>query len=438
MNENKVGLSTQAAVVGSLLISPEICGELFAETRADDLVTAEYRSVYEAARELFFADRKADPVTILDKLGGGAETRKFLMELMDVTPSAANGREYAALLREQARLFRLRQAGERLLQAQTLAEARAVLSQAQQDGSGLGKSNAVNVTQGLLDFLQRMDQPVSYMEFGISALDRTLYASLGDFIVIGGRPSAGKTLLSIQMAYKLAQTYRVGYFSLETGQGKYFDRFFTQAVPLDFEHVKRHQLDEAEHQALAFHKKKLLGLRLEMIPAGGYSAADIQAETLSRRYQVIFVDYLQLVRSGEGRGGNRTEEVGAVSRALHTLSQKHNVLVIALAQLSRGVKNRDGTENAPTLTDLRESGQIEQDADVVALLYKVDMTKNADRRLKIAKNKEGVIGAFDLVFDGRRQQLVERMQTPQTARPLCSTPVLDKPEPQLAMDGKDL
>jgi len=174
-----------------------------------------------------------------------------------------------------------------------------------------------------------------------------------------------------------------------------------------------------------------------MIPAGGYSAADIQAETLSRQYQVIFVDYLQLVRSGEGRGGNRTEEVGAVSRALHTLSQKHNVLVIAPAQLSRGVKNRDGTENAPTLTDLRESGQIEQDADVVALLYKVDSTKNADRRLKIAKNKEGVIDAFDMAFDGRRQQLVERMQTPQTARPLRGTPVLDKPEPQLEMDGKD-
>ena len=114
MNENKAVLSTQGAVVGALLIDPQICGELFAETSPRDLVTAEYRSVYEAARSLFLEGRAVDPVTVLDRMGGGAETRKFLSELIEITPTSANWREYARLLREQARLYRLPRAGERL------------------------------------------------------------------------------------------------------------------------------------------------------------------------------------------------------------------------------------------------------------------------------------------------------------------------------------
>lgn len=442
MADKKAVLSTQAAVVGALLIDPGICGELFAETRAEDLVTADYRDVYEAARRLFVADRPVDPVTVLDKLGGGTETRKFLAELIEVTPSAVNWREYARLLREQARLYRLQQAGEALMRSQTLDEARGILSQAQQDGSDIGKSNAVSVTDGLVDFLLRMDKPVSYIRFGIGRLDQMLFAALGDFIVVGGRPSAGKTLLSIQMAYVLASDYRVGYFSLETGQAKYFDRFFTQACLLDFDRVKRHQLTEEEHLRIAYDKKKLTRLKIDMIPAGGYSIADIQAETLSRRYQVIFVDYLQLVRTE--RAGNRTEEVGTVSRALHTLAQKHGVLVIALSQLSRPDKTRGGDLVAPTLADLRESGQIEQDADVVLLLYKLNNDPNSDRRLKVAKNKEGIVDAIDLAFDGRRQQLLEHMRIPKAGKPVSATPVLGRPvqdsktpeDRQLSMEGQ--
>lgn len=444
MTENKAVLSTQTAVVGALLIDPAICGELFAETRAEDFVTASYRSVYEAARALFLDGRPVDPLTVLDKLGGGTESRRFLGEIMDVTPSAANWKEYARLLREQARLWRLQRIGAEMAQAQTLEAARELLQKAQTEGSGQGRSNAVDVQAGLLEFLQRVSEPVRYVRFGMTGLDRRLYASLGDFIVIGGRPSAGKTLLSIQMADALSQEYRVGYFSLETGRQKFFDRFFTQAVPLRFDDVKRHSLKEDDFQALAYHKRRLMERKLEMIPAGGYSAADIQAETLARRYQVIFVDYLQLVRV-DGKGGNRTEEVGAVSRALHTLSQKHGVLVIALAQLSRGVKTRDGAEVAPTVSDLRESGQIEQDADAVLLLYRTDpKDPQSDRRIKIAKNKEGVVGAFDVAFNGRNQQLVERMtaapEPPEEKRGGTAPPERQEKQErrQLSLDdGKD-
>ncbi|MCI9485163.1 MAG: hypothetical protein HFH27_12010 [Clostridiaceae bacterium] len=410
MAASKAVLSTQAAVIGALLIHPEICGELFAETSARDLVTADYRDVYEAARALLLEDKPADPVTVLDRMGGGPETRKFLLEMMDITPSAANWREYAKLLREQARLYRLQQAGKRLMRSGTLDEARSVLSDAQQDGSDMEGGNVVSISQGTVDFLKRQSEPVRYINFGVGRLDRQLYASLGDFIVIGGRPSAGKTLFSVQLADTLSRKYRVGYFSLETSPEKIFDRFFAQAVPLDFSDVKRHSLSREDYEALTYQKRRFLEQHLDVIRAGGYTAEAIQMETLRRRYQVILVDYLQLVRLEKSRAGNRTEEVGAVSRALHTLAQRHNVLVIALAQLSRAPK---GMRVDPTLSDLRESGQIEQDADIVMLLSlkipDTDDEDNGDRLLQIVKNKEGRTGKFCLAFDGRHQQLVERM-----------------------------
>ncbi len=435
MTTSKAVLSTQGAVVGALLIDPGICGELFAETSPQDLVTADYRSVYEAARSLFLDGKTVDPVTVLDRMGGGTNTRKFLSGLIEITPTSANWREYARLLREQARLYRLQQAGERLIQAATLGEARAVLSEAQADASDMDSGDVVSITQGAVNFLTNQANPVKYIEFGIDKLDKKAYASLGDFVVIGGRPSAGKTLLSIQMADVLSQNYRVGYFSLETSPEKIFDRFFAQAVPLDFGDIKRHTLTQEDHAAFAYHKKRFLKQSLDVIRAGGYTVEKIQTETLRKRYQVIFVDYLQLVQLERAKPGNRTEEVGAVSRALHTLAQRHNVLVIALAQLSRAPK---GTKADPTLSDLRESGQIEQDADIVMLLslklLGEDEPDNGDRLLQIVKNKEGRTGKFALAFDGRLQQLLEYIEMPDTAAPKTSAAPKPEPDPQLRME----
>lgn len=432
-------LSAQAAVVGSLLIDPGICGELFAEVREEDFVTAEYQGVYKAARELFFDSKVVDPVTVLDRLGGGAEARRFLGELIEVTPSAANWKEYASLLREQARLWRLRETGRQLTEAMTLEEARQLVSKAQAAGSGRGRRSAVTMKASLLDFLQRIEEPVEYLRFGNSLLDQKLFASLGDMIVLGGRPSSGKTLFSLQMADVLSREYRVGYFSLETGPRKLFDRFVAQAVPLDFQRIKQHKLDMEDMYAVARRKKELLRRKLEIIPAGGYTVDDIRAEALAGQYQVIFVDYLQLVRAA-GRRQNRTEEVGEVSRGLHTLAQQHGITVIALAQLSRPER---GVRRPPRLGDLRESGQIEQDADAVLMLSLAsdgsETEKSTDRMLQIVKNKEGELTYMRLAFDGRTQQLLERMENRKPApRPLAfpqpGAGPKDAPE-QLKMQG---
>nr|WP_297274527.1 DnaB-like helicase C-terminal domain-containing protein [uncultured Agathobaculum sp.] len=153
-------------------------------------------------------------------------------------------------------------------------------------------------------------------------------------------------------------------------------------------------------------EKKVLESKLELIPASGWGVQDILATALARQHRVVFVDYLQLIRAA---GRNRTEQVTNISLALHEMAQAHGILVVALSQLNRA--STDRADATPTLADLRESGQIEQDADAVLALY-IDPDEDApmdDRKLRVLKNKEGRLGDFSLAFDGSTQSFAEYM-----------------------------
>lgn len=181
-----------------------------------------------------------------------------------------------------------------------------------------------------------------------------------------------------------------------------------QTCLIDFGDIKARKISERDYIRLTDRQRELGARRLDIIRASGMAVSDIQAITLARRYQVIFVDYLQLLRE-TGRNMNRTEAVSRMSMELHRLAQTHGVTVIALSQLGRP-ENRGEIQRAPTLSSLRESGQIEQDADAVLLLYLTDPgDPKSDRRLKIAKNKEGELGYADLNFEGRFQRFAEHM-----------------------------
>lgn len=399
-------VSAQAAVLGCLLLDSSLCGEIFARVSADDFATAEYRHVFEAAHKLFVAGRHVDAVTVCAALGG-TEYRELLMQVVDITPSTVAWEEYTAVLREQSRLWRLRKVAERMLLAADMEQARALLGEAQTLTTEQTRVRIVNVAQGMVNFLTEQETPRSYIPYGISRLDRMLYTDKGDMVVIGGRPSAGKTLLAITMAHTMAKDYRVGFFSLETSDRKIFDRYFAQACDIKFSRIKRRALTPQDLADIADAKANLLARKLDVIDAAGMTVDDIRAIALARQYEVIFVDYLQLVRGSARPHATRAEEVASVSRALHTLATANHIAVIALAQLTRPERQGEA-QKAPTLDSLRESGQIEQDADAVMLLYLEDPTKpGGDRRLKVAKNKEGPLTAITLCFDGERQQLTE-------------------------------
>lgn len=166
--------------------------------------------------------------------------------------------------------------------------------------------------------------------------------------------------------------------------------------------IKRRELNEADWVSLAAAASKLSALNFDCIDAGGMTVRDIQAVALNKRYQVVLVDYLQLVLdSGKGR----YEQVTNISQGLHTMARSNGITVIALAQLRRPEKE-NGKLKPPTMADFRESGQIEQDADVAMLLWPSDPNDNRSRRiLKVGKNKEGDRLRIELDFDGATQTL---------------------------------
>ena len=264
------------------------------------------------------------------------------------------------------------------------------------------ETRVVSMGEAAVDFVAKLDEKPRYLPWGIPKLDETLLVEPGDFVVIGGYASSGKTLLSLQMALVLAEHYRVGYFSLETSTRKLFDRLMAHTSGVSLKKIKRRQLLSEDTDKLTRAATTLDKLPLDLIHAAGMGVTDIQAVALQKKYQVIFVDYLQLAAAP---GKSRYEQVTAISIGLHTLAQTHGITVVALAQLSRPEKVK-GKPPPPSMQSFRESGQIEQDADVAMLLYPADPDdNNANRILKISKNKEGEKNSLELVFDGATQTL---------------------------------
>ena len=221
-----------------------------------------------------------------------------------------------------------------------------------------------------MDFLARLDRKPDFLPWGLPKLDKAVLSERGDFVVIGGRPSAGKTALSLQFAWAQAEKWRVGYFSLETRPEKIYDRLATLASGVAFGRIRDRTLRREDYDRLAAAGEGFQRRHLDVIHAVGMTVGEIQSITASKRYDVIYIDYLQFVQ-GEGRDQDLYRRVTQISMDLHKMAGSMGVLVVALSQLSRPPK--DGKQaRAPGLNSLRESGQIEQDADAVMLLYRQD------------------------------------------------------------------
>ena len=407
--------SPQVAVLGSLLLSPELTGEVMAQVRPEEFLSGTYRQIYCAIRALFADGRPIDPVTVRDKLGSGdGDWNQVLLGILEATPTAANIWEYVPLLKGQARRAAIRRLAGQLAEAQDEEDMGKLIDQlnglrAERQGAPRSDMEAM-----LREFYARHTTAHEYLSWGFERLDAHLYAELGDMVVIGGDPSSGKTALSVGFAWHLAKKYRVGFYSLETNRHKLADRLMANLASVELGDIKHGELSEEAWQRITQRSPDIRGRSLELIEASGMTMADIRADVLAHRYQVVFVDYLQIVQP-ENRRENRTSQVGQISRDMQALAHGCGVTLVALSQFSR----RDD-DTPPTMSDLRESGQIEQDADIIMLLYleEPERAENSRRVLKIGKNKEGERGKVFLVFDGAHQRFRPSMlDAPAPAKP---------------------
>lgn len=387
-------LAAQNSVLGCALIEPSLVPKIVAQTEERDYSGA-CRTVYAAIRSLFLDNQPADVVTISDAL---PEAYKgFLAQLMEIVPSAANIDRYIAICKEQARVLTVRDTAQKIAEAENpdairklLAEANAALV----DKPGL---KIADMASSLKAFMDEQAEKPSHLKWPISALNKYIHVRAGDFVIVAGYPSAGKSAWALQCAWFWAKSHKVGFFSLETSPQKLFDRQISALAGVSMQQIKTHTIPQDGWDRICRSTTEITSRNLEIIPAAGMSPADVQAITLTRGYDIILVDYLQLL---QGSGSNRAEQVAGISMALHTMAQSLKVIVVALSQLRR----RGPGESEPDMSSLRESGQVEQDADLIQILYLEDEdAPSGPRIMKIAKNKEGERPKVKLDFDGPHQ-----------------------------------
>lgn len=406
INVTNAAVDAEAAILGSMLIDSTCIGDVLLAVSAGDFLTPRHGAIFTAIRELFTAGRPVDPVTVVNRVG--TECRETISECMTITPTAANVLTYCDALREQTRLYRLKLAAENTLEAADLETAQKLLTQALADAGDRPGVKITSLAEMMGHFFQRMSAPEPpYLHWGFSMLDKSLAVAGGKYVLIGARPSTGKTALALQLGLNIAESKRVGFFSLETGENTAGDRIVAQNMDSTLPHIQRRQLDGADVLVLSKQAARLTerAKDFDFVTGSALTVADIRAIALARRYDVVIVDYVQLIAPGNPKlAAERTLAMQSVSMELRAMAQLTGITVIALAQLRR--PDPGAKPKTPTMADLKESGQFEQDADVVLLLYLEDAENRfSDRFLKLDKNKEGEAGLrCRLKFDGRKQR----------------------------------
>ena len=399
-------LNAEMAVIGSMLIDESIIGDVLGKVDPRDFYAPQNRIIFQAARDLFRSGSPVDPVTIRGKIGD--EFTPYMLDLMDVTPTAASWEAYADVMHEQATLFRIKELADQLADATTLEDCRPLTAKLGELLAAGSKVEAWNMTDALSYFTRSQGPDAAakqYITYGMKEIDEGSYTEPGDVVMIGGYPSDGKTSLALSFAYHMAKDHNVGFFSFETKPAKLTDRLATQSMQIGFDAIKRKKLEEADWVTIAEKSEDFTSRKLTFISASGMTVSQIEAVSRAYGFDVIYIDYVQLIKPEAGARFGRTEQVAEISRALHAFAQMSGTLVVELAQLTRA--DRSSSWREPDMHDLKESGQFEQDADSIMLLFRPDPKSDYDQQkariLKIAKNKEGWLGKWPLYFDGNHQ-----------------------------------
>lgn len=405
------GLEAETAVIGALLISPEIVKDVLFAVREQDFGIEINRQIFRAARDLYLRAKPVTAVTIRDKVG--KESSDYIAQLYEITTTSASWREYAAIMAEQASMRRMQNLAVQIAAANTAQECRELAANMQQEQHGGRQIAAYTMEDMIQDFAARQTakEPVRYVRYGLAEVDAGTYTQPGDVVIIGGYPSDGKTALALQMAMRMAREWRVGFFSLETDRRKVTDRVVAVLNDISFTAIKRRELTDKDWERFAAKSAEAAALKFTLIEAAGWSVGDITGAAEAFDFDVIFVDYIQLIRPSSTRV-MRSEQVAEISRELHAFAQSRKKLVIELAQLTREdryptPKKGKPQQNEPRMSDLKESGQLEQDADMIFMVYRPveggDYDPAKSRFLRIVKNKEGLLLRTLLWFDGDKQ-----------------------------------
>lgn len=415
--ENLDTIRLRYTILASMIEHPKTCGSVLALVDEDDFDGGK-DELFTVIRELFRRGEPIDRTTVLHLLDPNPEKDSIWPDFVNKVAALAvdNPLPYCRMLHDNTALRALQAAAAGVVYANNLDEARAAAESVVGCLSDRHYTQKRTAQDAVSAFWKRMDEKREFVEWGLEPLDAPCtHTSLGDYVILGGYPSAGKSMLALQLSQHLARKYRVAYFSVEMSDDDIDDRTLARLSGVPLNDIQEQRVTQAQTLALSKASEAYYALQFDTINAAGMSVAKIEAEALAGRYQVIVVDYMQILSAP---GAGRFDKVTEISIGLHNLARKHHILVIALSQLAREQKPLDGKPLPPDMSSLRESGQLEQDADLIWLLYLENPKQPTSRRiLKTAKNRKGKRApTFFLSFDGDRQLFAEEFPT-RTPRP---------------------
>ncbi len=417
-------LEAEEAVLGSLLIDPDAVIKIASFLEPDDFYREKNGWIYQAVLDLHERREPADFVTLVDELerrnqlqevGGAA----YITSLINSVPSAVYIEHYAHIVERTATLRRLIGAAGQIaaLAYEEADDVGEVVDRAEQLIFNVSerriRRDLVPVRQVMhgvvdrIDFLHRHQGDILGVPSGFTKLDKLLGGfQKSDLIILAARPSVGKTALSLNFALNAARRHRkvVGFFSLEMSAEQLVLRLLSMETGIEQQRLRQGEIRDEEWEMLVRAASELSETLLFVDDTPAMSAVELR--TKARRLQaehgldLIVVDYLQLMR-GDTHSENRVQEISYITRSLKSLARELEAPLIALSQLSRAVEQR--TDHRPMLSDLRESGSIEQDADIVMFIYRDDMVKeNSERKniadVIVAKHRNGPTDTVPLFF----------------------------------------
>jgi replicative DNA helicase len=425
LKSTPANVEAERAVLGSLLIDPDAVIKIANFLRANDFFRERHQLLYDAMLALNEQNEPIDYITLvnileernqLDEIGGPA----YITDLINGTPTSMHVDHYARIVEKTALLRRLISAAGTIaeLAYDEQNEVDEVVDRAEQIIFGVTESRIhrdltpIRAIMGnvvdRIDFLARNQDTLMGVPSGFTFVDRILGGfQKSDLIILAGRPGMGKTSFAVSVAQNAATRFdaRIAIFSLEMSNEQLVQRLLAMETGVDSHRLRMGQIYDEEWPILLEAANQLAdtNIFIDDTPAASVTEIRTKARRLYAEHglDMIMIDYMQLMSGQIGRNENRQQEISYISRSLKGLARELNVPVIALSQLSRAVESR--ADKRPMLSDLRESGSIEQDADVVMFIYREDYyIEDTDRQnitdVIVAKHRHGSTGTINLFF----------------------------------------
>jgi replicative DNA helicase len=402
----------EEAMAGCVLIAPEMASELLDLVKSEDFYVHKLSFVWAAYERLRQKRLPIDNITVseelldmgrLEEIGGPA----YLTSLLNQVPTTLHAQGYAAVITDNALQRKLLAAANNLATwtysgragDEVLQMHRAQIDQIEQGRGEIQSESLRDYLSAMVDEVQTGKSPVRYIPSGVSRLDGVI-TGFGEnrLYVVAGRPGEGKTSLMLDAARTAAVDHRqsVAFFSLEMSPAELTDRLVSQISGIDSRRIEKRRLMDGEWERFSAAVEQLERANIDLLYRPGLTIPELRQRCLRKHYNMVIVDYLQLMIGESRTRENRVQEISYLSRNLKALAGEIHAPIVCASQMNRQIESR--AEKEPQLSDLRDSGSIEQDSDVVIFVYGKENNED-QRKLKVAKQRNGPVGTVVVKYE---------------------------------------